>query len=137
MASLLMLIILVLLNTVNSFYSGHCRDPKLVSSLARVRNSESLFQSILCNFFYRGFCRCPYYRGVRKAKVDYITLATESGSVLYGIVPWDSYRFFYWLLPGRAGRWVKFGPQSKPIVQFITEPNLSRNRNFSIRAIFV
>ena len=31
--------------TVNSFYSGHCRDLELVSSLARVCNSGSLFQS--------------------------------------------------------------------------------------------
>ena len=51
MASLLMLIILVLLNTVNSLYSGQYRDLDLVSLSARARNSESLFQSILCNFF--------------------------------------------------------------------------------------
>ena len=51
MASLLLLIILVLLNTVNSLYSGQCRGLELVSLLARVRKSESLFQSILCNFF--------------------------------------------------------------------------------------
>ena len=70
MASLLMSIILVFLNTVNSLYSGHCRDLKLVSSLARVRNSESLFQSILCNFFYRGFSCCPYYRGVHNSGVS-------------------------------------------------------------------
>ena len=30
---------------VTSLYSGHCRDLKLVSLLARVRNSGSLFQS--------------------------------------------------------------------------------------------
>ena len=29
--------------TVNSLYSGHRRDLKLVSSVARVRNSGSLF----------------------------------------------------------------------------------------------
>ena len=40
-------------NTVNSLYSGHCRDLKLVSSVARVRNSGSLFQSNVCNFFAR------------------------------------------------------------------------------------
>ena len=41
-------------NTVNSLYSGHCRDLKLVSSVARVRNSGSLFQSNVCNFFLPG-----------------------------------------------------------------------------------
>ena len=43
-----------ILNTVNSLYSGHCRDLKLVSSLARVRNSGSLFQSNVCNLFFPG-----------------------------------------------------------------------------------
>ena len=38
-------------NTVNSLYSGHCWDLKLVSSVARVRNSGSLFQSNVCNLF--------------------------------------------------------------------------------------
>ena len=37
--------------TVNSLYSGHCRDLELMSSLARVRNSGSLFQSNVCNLF--------------------------------------------------------------------------------------
>ena len=41
-------------NTVNFLYSGHCRDLKLVSSVARVRNSGSLFQSNVCNFFLPG-----------------------------------------------------------------------------------
>ena len=41
-------------NTVNSFYSGPCGDPELVSSLARVRNSGSLFQSNVCNLFLAG-----------------------------------------------------------------------------------
>ena len=70
MASLLMLIILVLLNAVNSLYSGQCRDLELLSLLARVRNRESLFQSILCNFFYRAFSCCPYYRGVHNSGVS-------------------------------------------------------------------
>lgn len=35
--------------TVNSLYSGPCRDLKLVFSLARVCNSGSLFQSNICN----------------------------------------------------------------------------------------
>ena len=35
-------------STVTSLYSGHCRDLELVSSLARVRNSGSLFQSNVC-----------------------------------------------------------------------------------------
>ena len=38
-------------NTVNSLYSGHCRDLELVSSIARVRNSGSLYQSNACNLF--------------------------------------------------------------------------------------
>ena len=41
-------------NTVNSLYSGHSRDLKLVSSVARVRNSWSLFQSNVCNLFLPG-----------------------------------------------------------------------------------
>ena len=40
--------------TVNSLYSGHCRDLEVVSSLARVRNSESLFQSSVCKLFLPG-----------------------------------------------------------------------------------
>ena len=32
-----------MLNKLNSLSSGHCRDLKLVSSLPRVRNSESLY----------------------------------------------------------------------------------------------
>ena len=42
--------------TVNSFYSGHYRDLELASSLARVRNSESSFQSNVRNLFFPG---CP------------------------------------------------------------------------------
>ena len=40
--------------TVNSLYSGHCRDLKLVSSVARVRNSGSLFQLNVCSSFLPG-----------------------------------------------------------------------------------
>ena len=36
---------------VISIYSGHFGDLHLVPSLARVRNSESLFQSNVCNIF--------------------------------------------------------------------------------------
>ena len=57
-------------NTVNFLYSGHCRDLKLVSSVARVRNSGSLFQSNVCNFFCPEFICCPYYRGVRYSGVS-------------------------------------------------------------------
>ena len=39
-----------ILNTVNSRYSGHPRDRDLVSVIATVRNSGSLFQSNVCNF---------------------------------------------------------------------------------------
>ena len=37
--------------TVNSLYSGHCRDLELVSSVARVRNNGSLFRTNVCNLF--------------------------------------------------------------------------------------
>ena len=37
-----------------ALYSGHCRDLKLVSSLATVRNSGSLFKSNFCNLFLPG-----------------------------------------------------------------------------------
>ena len=40
--------------TVNSLYRGHCRDSALVSSLARVHNSGSFFQSNVCNLFLPG-----------------------------------------------------------------------------------
>ena len=50
-------------NTVNSLYSGHCRDLDSMSSLARVRNSGSLFQSgASVIYFCPGFNRCPCYR---------------------------------------------------------------------------
>ena len=57
-------------------YSGHCRDLELVSSLARVRNSGSLFQSNFCNLFLPGIwplsvlSGCALWRGVSKPKVD-------------------------------------------------------------------
>ena len=38
--------------TVNSLYSGHCRDLELVSSLARVRNRGRLFQSNICKLLF-------------------------------------------------------------------------------------
>ena len=57
-------------NTVNSLYSGHCRDLKLVSSVARVRNRGSLFPSNVCNLFLPEFICCPYYRGVRYSGVS-------------------------------------------------------------------
>ena len=41
-------------STVNSHYSGHCRDITLVSTLARVRDSQSLILSNLCNLFLLG-----------------------------------------------------------------------------------
>ena len=48
----------------------HCRDLEFVSSLARVRNNGSLFQSKNCNFFCLGFNYCPYYWGVRYSGVS-------------------------------------------------------------------
>ena len=41
-----------MLNKFNSRSSGHCRDLKLVSSLPRVRNSESLFQAKRLKFIF-------------------------------------------------------------------------------------
>ena len=70
MASLLMLIILVLLNTVNSLYSGQCRDLELVSSLEGVPNSETFFSQTFVICFYRGFSCCPYYRRVHNSGVS-------------------------------------------------------------------
>ena len=40
--------------TVNSIYSGHCRDLELVSTLARVSNGGSLFQLNISNTFLLG-----------------------------------------------------------------------------------
>ena len=59
---------------VNSLYSGHCRDLELVSSLARVHDGESLFQSNVCNLFLPGISCYPYYRGVCKARADGISI---------------------------------------------------------------
>ena len=57
--------------TVNFLYCGHCRDLKLVFSLARVRDSKSFRRTfVICSC--RGFRCCPYYWGVRKARVDFI-----------------------------------------------------------------
>ena len=48
--------------SVNSLYSEHCRDLELVSSLARILNSRSLFQSNVCKLFLTGIKSCcPYY----------------------------------------------------------------------------
>ena len=38
-------------STVNSLYSGHCRDLEWLSSLARVRYGGDLFQSNICNLW--------------------------------------------------------------------------------------
>ena len=46
-------------NTVNSPYSGHRRDLELVSSLARVLNCGSLFQSNIYNSTAYGFLPVP------------------------------------------------------------------------------
>lgn len=53
--------------TVNSLCSGQCRDLELASSLARVRNRRSLFQSIP---FCRGFSYCPFQRDFRYSGVS-------------------------------------------------------------------
>ena len=50
-------------NTVKSICSGHCKDLELVSSLARVHNSESLYQTNVCSIFL--FSCCSYYWGVQ------------------------------------------------------------------------
>ena len=65
------------LTIVNSLYCGHPRDRELVALIARVRNSGNLFQSNVCTLFLPGIkllsvlSRCPYKRGVRKARVDF------------------------------------------------------------------
>ena len=51
--------------TVNSLYSGHRRDLKLVFSVARVYLSQ---MSVI--YFYPEFICCPYYRGVRYSGVS-------------------------------------------------------------------
>ena len=44
---------------VNSFYSGHCWDLELLSSLARVRYGGNLFQSNICKIMRRARKRGP------------------------------------------------------------------------------
>ena len=46
-------------STVNSFYSGHCWDIELLSSLARVRYGGNLFQSNICKIMRRARKRGP------------------------------------------------------------------------------
>ena len=49
-------------------YSRNSSDLQLVSSLARVRNSRSLFQSDISTiFFCRGFSCCPYFHAPGKS----------------------------------------------------------------------
>ena len=66
------LCLLKIVTTVKSLYCGHNRGLEVVSLLARVRNSGSLFQSNVCNLFSREFRCCPFYRDVRKARADCI-----------------------------------------------------------------
>ena len=47
-----------------------CRDLELVSSLARAHNSESLFESNVCNIFCRGLSCCPIFWGVCYSRVS-------------------------------------------------------------------
>ena len=57
-------------NTIDSLYSGHYMDLKLVSSLVRVHNNGNLFQSNIYNYFCLGFSCRPYYRGVHYSEVS-------------------------------------------------------------------
>ena len=63
--------------TVNSLYCGHCRDLESVSSLARLRNSGSLFQSNVCNLFNGDLA------AVRFIGVSVISGCPQSESRLY------------------------------------------------------
>ena len=56
--------------TVNYLDSGHCRELELVSSLARVRNNESLLSQMSVICFSQGFNCCLYYQGVRYSGVS-------------------------------------------------------------------
>ena len=80
-----------LLCTVNSLHSGNCRDLKLMSSLTRVRNSGSLFQSTnVCNSFLPGLSVCPYYQSVRYSGVSArreLTVYDNVGSVMSSMIP--------------------------------------------------
>ena len=80
-------------STVNSLDSGNCRDLELMSSLTRVHNSGSLFQSInVCNSFLPGFSVCPYYQGVRYSGVSArreLTVYDNVGSVMSSMIPFS------------------------------------------------
>ena len=82
-----------LLCTVNSLHSGNCRDLELMSSLTRVHNSGSLFQSInVCYSFLPGFSVCPYYQGVRYSGVSArweLTVYDNVGSVMSSMIPFS------------------------------------------------
>ena len=64
-------------HTVKSPYKGHCGDLELLSSLARVRNSGSLFQPNICTFFAWGLA------AVRIIVVSVIARCPQGESWLY------------------------------------------------------
>ena len=57
-------------NIANSLYCGPPRVRELVLLMARVRNSGIYFSQTSAIFLCR--CCCPFYWGVRKARVDCI-----------------------------------------------------------------
>ena len=56
--------------TVNSLYSGHCRDLESVSPLATVKIESLYFSQASVIYFCPGFNRSPYYLGVRYSEVS-------------------------------------------------------------------
>ena len=56
-------------HTVNSLYCRHPQDLEVASLIAKVRNSENLFQMSVIKFCL-GFSCCPYYRDVCNSEVS-------------------------------------------------------------------
>ena len=82
--------------TFNSLYSGHCirRGLEFVSSLARVRNSRSLFQWNVCNFLFAG---------------DLATVRFIGVSVIAGCPQAESWLYKFSPLTSRSRRLLKNG----------------------------
>ena len=59
------------LNTVNPLHSGHCKDLELASSWRESVIKDVYFSQTSVIHFCLGFSYCPFYRGVRKARVEF------------------------------------------------------------------
>ena len=81
-------------DTVNSLYSRPCGDLELVSSLAGVRDSDSLFQSNVCNLFLPGILLLSFLSGcpLGESLLDCISFNIKCHFVKTSIAAATSYK---------------------------------------------